>query len=272
MTQLLREVVHSFHEHDGFFLAAGLSFYVVICVVPFVLLLIAGGGFLLSDETAVQEVVSQLGEIVPVYQREMEQILMGVVRASGVSTLLGTAILLLFATQLFAATRFVLNRILGMKGRGFFRGVLFDLSMIVVLTLLFFVTMGVTALFAWMKSLVILFRHGFIFSSLVEWTGLFLAVMFNTALFVLLYRVVPRERIPWSSVLAGSVTAALLWEFAKQLFRLYIQGADVYRTVHGPLGVLIALVMWVYYSAIVFVLGAELIRVLEGRRSEGAPV
>lgn len=272
MTRLLREVVRSFLHHDGFFLAAGLSFYVVICVVPFTLLLIAGGGFLLTDEKAVEEVVTQLGEIVPVYQREMEQILMGVVRARGVSTLLGTAILLLFSTQLFAATRYVLNRIFGMHGRGFFRGVLFDLGMIVVLTVLFFVTVGVTAGFAWMRGLVTLFRHGFLFSSLFEWTGLFLAVSFDSVLFVVLYRFVPRERIPWSSVLTGSVVAGLLWELAKQLFRLYIEGADVYRTVYGPLGVMVALVMWVYYSAIVFVLGAEAIRILEARRDEAAPV
>lgn len=270
--RLLRGVVRSFHQHDGFFLAAGLSFYVVICVVPFTLLLVAGGGFLLSDQTVVQEVVSQLGEIVPVYQRELEQILVGVVRARGVSTVLGTAILLVFTTQLFAATRFVLNRILGMQGRGFFRGILFDLGMVVVLTVLFFVTVGVTALFAWMKGLVTLFRHGFLFASLFEWTGLFLAVSFNSALFVVLYRFVPRQHIPWSSVLTGSVMAGLLWELAKQLFRLYIQGADVYRTVYGPLGVMIALVMWVYYSAIVFVLGAEVIRVLETERDEAAPV
>lgn len=266
MTRLLREVLHSFHEHNGFFLAAGLSFYVVICVVPFVLLMIAGGGFLLSDEAAVQEVVSKLGEIVPVYQIEMEQILVGVARARGVSTALGTAFLLVFATQLFAATRFVLNSVLGIEGRGFFRGILFDLAMIVVLTVLFFVTMGITAAFAWMKDVVALFRHGFIFTSLFEWAGLFLAVTLNSALFGLIYRFVPRERIPWSSVLTGSVTAALLWELAKQLFRLYIEEADVYGTVYGPLGVTVALIMWVYYSALVFVLGAELIRVLEARR------
>lgn len=272
MTGVVRDVFHGFWKHDGFFLAAGLSFYVVICVVPFSLLLIAGGGALLSDERVVEDVVNQLTEVLPVYRTDVEQILTGVAKTRRVSGLLGTVILLLFAMQLFAATRFVLNRILGIEGRGFFRGVLFDVVMTVLLTLLFFVTMGITAAVAWMKSFLTAFQHGIVFVSLFEWTGLFVAVILDAVLFVVLYRFVPLRRIPWSSVLTGSVATAVLWELAKQLFRIYIEGVNVYGTMYGPLGVTIGLIMWIYYSAIVFVLGASLIRVLETRRQEGVPV
>ncbi|HEV8309258.1 MAG TPA: YihY/virulence factor BrkB family protein [Methylomirabilota bacterium] len=272
MTPLFGDTLRCFWRNDGFFLAAGLSFYVIICVVPFSLLLVAGGGFLLSDETVVEEVVNQLSEILPVYRSEMEQMLIGVASRRGVSGLVGVGILLLFAVQLFAATRFVLNRILGTKGRGFVHGLLFDLGMLLLLTLLFFVTMGITAAFVWMRSLLLLFRHGLFFAHLFAWAGLFLAIAFDTALFVVLYRFVPVRRIPWSSVLQASAATAVLWEIAKQLFRFYIEGIGVYSTMYGSLGVTIALIMWVYYSAIVFVLGAAFIRVLEDRRSHLAPV
>src|SRR3990172_3242213 len=133
MTGLLRDVLRAFWKSDGFFLAAGLSFYVVICVLPFVLLLIACGGFLLSDETVVQDVVTRITEVLPVYQADVEQIPTRVAEARRISGLLGTVILLVFATQLFAATRVGLNRIFGMKGRAFFRGMLVDFGMIVLL-------------------------------------------------------------------------------------------------------------------------------------------
>jgi membrane protein len=139
--------------------------------------------------------------------------------------------------------------------------------MILVLTVLFFVTMALTAAVAWVKNLVEVLQRGLFFSFLFEWTGLFLAVVFDTLLFVLLYRFVPTQRVRWSSVLSGSVTTALLWELAKQLFRLYIEEINVYGTMYGSLGVTIGLIMWIYYSAIVFVLGATLIRVLEERRA-----
>lgn len=266
---LLRDAARSFWLHDGFFLAGGLSFYTITCVVPFVLLAIAGGGFLLSDETVVREVLDRLGKILPVYQREVEQILRGVVDTRGVSSFLGTLTLLLFATQVFAATRLVLNRIFGTGGRGFFRGMFFDLGMILLLTLVFFATIGVTAAFAWMGALLATHRMSRL---LFGWTGLLLGVALDTVLFLLVYRLVPVRRLSWPSVLRGSLAAGVLWELAKQVFRLYIERVGVYSAIYGSLGVLVALIMWVYYSTIVFVLGAELVRALEERRREVAPV
>ena len=266
MTALPRDVFRAFWKSDGFFLAAGLSFYVVICVLPFVLLLIAGGGFLLSDETVVQDVVTRITEVLPVYQADVEQILTRVAEARRISGLLGTVILLVFATQLFAATRLVLNRIFGTRGRAFFRGMLVDFGMIVLLIVLFFVSMGITAVFVWMQGLLALFRHSWLFVTLFAWAGLFLAMVLDTLLFLIVYRFVPIQRIPWMSVLVGSVTTAVLWGIAKQVFRLYIENVGVYSAMYGSLGVTIALIMWIYYSAIVFVLGANLIHVLEERR------
>jgi membrane protein len=117
-----------------------------------------------------------------------------------------------------------------------------------------------------------LFGHGRFFTAAVAWAGLFLAIVFDTLLFLALYRLVPGRRVSWTGVLVGSVTAAVLWEIAKQLFRLYIERVGVYSTMYGSLGVTIALITWVYYSAIVFVLAAALIRVLEGRREGRAAV
>jgi membrane protein len=132
--------------------------------------------------------------------------------------------------------------------------------------------MGVTAVFAWMQSMLGLFGRGPVFAALVAWTGLFLAIVLNAVLFGTVYRFVPIQRIPWSCLLTGSVTAAVLWEIAKQLFRLYIERVGVYSAVYGSLGVTIALIMWVYYSAVVFVVGANVIRVLEERRQIRAQV
>jgi membrane protein len=263
---VVTEVLRAFYKNDGFFLAAGLSFYVIICVVPFILLVIAGGGFLLAKEAIIEEVVTRLSEVLPVYQADVEEILTGVARARGISGLLGTIILLIFAAQLFAATRYVLNRILGLAGRTFLRALLFDFVMLVLLIVLFLVTIGVTAAFVWMQGLLSLFGHGRLFATLFAWTGLFLAIFLDTVLFVMVYRFVPIRRIPWSSILIGSVTAAVLWEIAKQLFRLYIRNVGVYDQIYGPLGVLVAFVMFIYYSAIVFVFGAAYVASLDSRR------
>jgi len=269
LARVARGTLRAFHQEQGFFLAAGISFYVIICVVPLAFLLMAAAGFLLSGEQAVEEVVARLTENLPVYRIEIEEILLQVVRARGVTGLLGTAIFLLFASQLFAAVRLVLNRILGVpKGRGFLRGAAFDVWTLFLLTLLFLLTMGVTALFAWMKAFLLFLRQAETLAAVLEWVELGLVVSFDTAMFYLLYRFVPARRPPWRFVLVSGAVTAVLWELAKQLFRWYILRLGVYSQIYGPLGVLVALIMWIYYSAVVFVLGAALIRALEAGRGE----
>jgi uncharacterized BrkB/YihY/UPF0761 family membrane protein len=130
----IRSAFRYFYDHDGFFLAAGLSFYVVICIVPFLLLVIAGSAFLISNEMVLREVVDRLGTLLPVYQAEMEAALRAVIAARGVSGVIGTLMLIFFASQLFAATRLVLNRVFQHKGRSFIHGMLFDVGMILLLT------------------------------------------------------------------------------------------------------------------------------------------
>jgi membrane protein len=214
-----------------------------------------------------REVVDRLGSLLPVYQAEMEAALRGVIAARGVTSLVGTLILLFFASQLFAATRLVLNRVFQHKGRGLIHGMLFDLGMILSLTVGFLVSIGVTAAFAWVRGLALLVGRGPMVPIALHWIGLGLTVLLDTILFVMIFRFVPNRRIRWGSVVIGGLATAVLWELAKQAFRWYIERAGVYSAVYGSLGVTIALMMWVYYSATVFILGAALIRGLEEHRS-----
>jgi membrane protein len=263
----IRSAFRYFYDHDGFFLAAGLSFYVVICIVPFLLLVIAGSAFLISNEMVLREVVDRLGTLLPVYQAEMEAALRAVIAARGVSGVIGTLMLVFFASQLFAATRLVLNRVFQHKGRSFIHGMLFDVGMILLLTVLFLASIGVTAALARVRGLALPVGHGPIVPMVFHWAGLGLALLLNLTLFVVIYRFVPNRRIRWSSVLSGGLAAAVLWEIAKQAFRWYIERVGVYSAVYGSLGVTIALMMWVYYTATVFIFGAALIRGLEEHRS-----
>ena len=92
-----------------------------------------------------------------------------------------------------------------------------------------------------------------------------LAVGFNTVLFFVAYRYFPTRRVDVGAALAGALLASLLWETAKQVFRWYILSLGVYDQIYGALGFLVALTMFVYYSGIVMVLGAEYAAALEAR-------
>jgi membrane protein len=84
-----------------------------------------------------------------------------------------------------------------------------------------------------------------------------LAVGLSTLLFFITYRYFPHQRVPPGAALAGALLAGILWEAAKWGFRWYILRVGVYDAIYGPLGALVGLGMFAYYSGIVFILGAE---------------
>ncbi|MGH7262693.1 MAG: YihY/virulence factor BrkB family protein [Candidatus Rokuibacteriota bacterium] len=272
-----RNAFSGFSAHQGFLLAAGLSFYILICLIPFLFFLVSLAGFILSDEKAAREVINRIAPIVPVYQKEISRVLLRIVATRQLSGILGMVILILFSTQLFAAARQVLDRILGVKrGRGFFKGILFDTLWIFVASLLFFTAIVVTDLFTWFRTTHVIpdpfawFKVSVLTWKIpAEWTryvSIALGIGLATWMLYLLYRHLPHRPIPRGAALAGALLASVLWEAAKELFRLYVITVGVYDQIYGPLGVLVAFMMFVYYSAIVFVLGAEYVGALEHGR------
>jgi len=257
MLTLVRHALSGFASHQGFFLAAGLSFYSMICVVPLLFLVVSLAGFILSKESAARYVISQLTQIVPVYQQEISAFLSQLVGSRRVSGILGTLILVLFSTQLFASIRLILNRILEVKGRGFWRGMLFDCFMIVLISVFFFVNIGMITVYGWFQAELVPWGVPL---RLWEWSWIGLGYLSSAAMFFLIYRFVPNRWMSTRSALIGALVASLLWEVAKQLFRLYIQAVGVYDKIYGPLGILMAMIMFIYYSGLVFIFGAELIR------------
>src|SRR5262245_24078138 len=247
------------------FLAAGLSFNLLICLIPVLFFLVSVAGFVLSRRVAADAVLQQLGQIVPVYRDELHQALAQIIRRRGLSGLLGTAVLLLFASQLFAALRLVLNEVFGFtEGRGLLLDTLKDLFLLLVMGILFLGTILATDLLAWFK-VVLMIPVGMAPEG-VHSVFVALGLAINTALFFVAYRYFPHRKVPIWPAMAGALLASVLWETAKQAFRWYILTLGVYDRIYGPLGALVALSMFVYYSGIVFVLGAEFAAALRGGR------
>jgi membrane protein len=261
----LRGAVSRFFAESGFFLAAGLAFFFLVCVVPLLLLAASTLGFVLSSEAAAQEAVNQLTRNFPVYRREITNAILRIIETRAVSGIAGTLILIFFSTPLFGATRLVLHRMLGVRtGGGYVSNLLLDSGMVLVLTVLLFASTSVTWLFQWFQEFILI-------PSQVgrQWAyGIAIAfsVTLSTTMFYFGYHYVPRRRPRVWTALVGGLLAGLLWEVAKQLFRLYIRKVGVYDQIYGPLGVLVAFVMFVYYSAIVFVFGAAYVASLDSRR------
>jgi membrane protein len=264
----LRTAVANFRAHRGFFHAAGLAFSFLTCLVPILFFIVALAGFVLSRKAASEVVLNQLAELIPVYKGELHEALSQIIRRRSLSGLLGTVVLLLFASQLFASLRLVLNDIFGFtRGPGLLREVGKDLMLLFAMGVFFLGSILVFDLFVWIRLLLLTPTQ-----MPAEWIrslSFALAVGSSTMLFFVIYRYFPHQRVPAGAAFAGALLASLLWEVAKQAFRWYILRVGVYDTIYGPLGALVGLGMFAYYSGIVFILGAEFTAVLMTGRRRG---
>jgi len=261
----LKTAVVNFRAHRGFFHAAGLAFSFLTCLVPILFFIVSLAGFVLSRKAASELVLRQLSELIPVYKEELRASLAEIIRRRSLSGLLGTAVLLLFASQLFASLRLVLNDIFGFKqGPGLFREIGKDLILLLVMGILFLASILAFDLFGWFR--LFLLSPAQMPAEWIRSIFMALAIGFNTMLYFLMYRYFPHQRVSAGAALAGALLAAVLWEAAKQAFRWYILRIGVYDAIYGPLGALVALGMFAYYSGIVFILGAEFTEALRLRR------
>jgi membrane protein len=261
----LRTAIVNFRAHRGFFQAAGLAFSFLTCLVPILFFIVSLAGFVLSRKAASEVVLRQMSELIPVYRDELRTSLAEIIRRRRLSGLLGTGVLLLFGSQLFASVRLVLNDIFGFsKGPGLLREIGKDVILLLLMGILFLSSILVFDLFGWFRLL--LFSPAQVPPEWMRSIFMALAVGFSTMLFFVMYRYFPHQRVSAGAALAGALLAGILWEAAKQAFRWYILRVGVYDAIYGPLGALVALGMFAYYSGIVFILGAEFTQSLRLRR------
>jgi len=260
----IRGALSRFFAESGFFLAAGLAFFFLVCLIPITLLGVSTLGFVLSREEAAHEVVGQLTRNFPVHRPEVSKVLLAVVRTRAASGVLGTVILIFFSTPLFGASRLILHRMMGVRKHGHYvKNVVLDSALVLILTVLLFAASSVTWLFQWMQAVIL-------YPALASRQGIYLttigfSIAVSTVMFLLAYRYLPLDRPRASAALKGALLAALLWEAAKQGFRLYIHNFGVYDRIYGPFGVLIAFAMFAYYSAVVYTFGAAYVAALDAR-------
>lgn len=261
----IRGAASKFFGNDGMFLSAGLAFFFLVTMIPLVLLGVSTIGFVLSSEEAANTVVDQLALNFPVYKHEIRTALLRIVENRALTGLVGTVILVIFSTPVFGACRLILHRLLVIRiPPNFLRNLLVDSVMVLLLGVLLFIATIVTSIYHGVQIFVL--KQVGVSSTLIDLANLGVSMGLSAAMFYIVYRFVPRRPVRRGAALPGAIVASLLWEVAKQLFSLYIRQVGIYDQIYGPLGVLVAFVMFVYYSAIVFTFGAAYVATLDARR------
>lgn len=265
-------------EDNIFFLAGGIAFNILLAVVPFFLLLVTGLGYILkqSPDAALPEVTALLDRLLPPRpvgeQSPVHRILIDITKARGSLGLYSAIGFVWFSTRLFGSLRSVLADVFDIdQDRGIIDGKLFDIKITVVATLL---VVGYTALNTYLalastRGIAVLAGFGLrqdLMGGVEYWLGRLVAFLLVTLMFYALYKVLPNRRIRWQTALVASLFTGVLFEGFKAVFTAYVQSFNPGSLYTGTLAAAVILVIWVYYSAMIFILGGEVAQVYELRR------
>jgi membrane protein len=258
-------------EDNVFFLAGGIAFDVLFGAVPFLLMLVGIFGIVLARvvadprKAAVDYIVNILPPTETVVQRSY-QIVDTVLAGRTSFGVIGLVLFLWISTRLIATLRTSLKEIFDLpEERGIVEGKVFDVQMVVVAGTLFLANTFITLVLDAAQNLGIRLvgtRWIDVQTVQVVW-GRLLAFVFIFLMFLLIYRYLPRRRTPWRMSLVATVFTALAWEGLKGLFALYVLHATSWQKVYGALVTPVIIVLWIYYSALVFILGGEVAHVHE---------
>jgi membrane protein len=264
-------------RHHLFLLSGGLAFSLFTCIIPLVLILFWILGNFLSSEEVELQIINLINTVIPYdeYAEFTRQIIFSrvyeIVEFKNTAGLIGFIGLFFAASGFFSSMRTVLNKIFGTEvDVNFFLGKLRDFLFIILAILLFFFsTLALPILEVLRKisestSYLQIFNHP-VFQQIYTILISFVLILFLMYLF---YRVIPTKKIRRSSALVGAVWSSLLWVGAKILFGYYITHFQTWGRIYGTYALIIVVAFWIYYTAAVFIIGAEIGKLFDERVNE----
>jgi len=269
--RLLRSTAEGYIEDDAFSRGASIAYFTLFSLAPVLLVVIAVAGMVFGREAAQGAVVGQLSGLMG---RDTAVALEAMIRSASESlsgtlaTILGLGAIVLAVSGVFGEVQLALNAIWKVKPSGSVvsrlvrariasLGLVVSLGFVLVVSLAF--SAAVTAFGEYLKSW-------------LPATGLALQVvdfmisgLLIAGIFAAFYRVLPDRDLGWRDVLPGALFAALLFQGGKYLIALYIGETGVASS-FGAAGALIVMLLWIFYSAQIFLLGAEFSRAWTSRQ------
>jgi len=259
---ILKETVSRWNYHEAPRLGAAIAFYALLALAPLVVFLVVIVSGIFGTPAAERRVVQDAYILMGNLGANTVQDLLASTRkpAQGaIASALATLTLLVGASAVFSELRDCLNSIWGVRPRtGGLRAVcvhkMFSFMLVLAAGLLLLISMLAT-------TVVSLFGHFLgdlitVPTFLLESVNFVLSLGMFTAVFALIFRFVPDLVLPWRLVWRGAAVSALLFALGKTVLGLYLSWASV-GSAYGAAGSLVAIAVWVYYSAQIFLLGAE---------------
>jgi len=254
-------------ENDLFFAAAGISFSLFLGMIPFILFIFSLLGNIFDQSVIETQINNLIDQAIPYpsYANYVKHLIVSrLPEMIGYKTLAGYvgAIGMLFtSTWIFSSIRTILNQIYHVKIlKGYWYGLFRDILMVILLVFLISFT---TFLYPAIK---LFYEFTKYYPSIQQLTSssfwnvgiavASLGLMFG--MFFLLYYLIPYEQLGKKVAMVSAFWATLLWEVARNIFKYYLNNILSGNALYGAFVLIIAILLWVFYSACLFIVGAEI--------------
>lgn len=267
-------------EDNVFFMAGGIAFDLLLAAIPFSLLILTGFTYVLprlSTANPADAAHQFLGSFLPaasgVYATLVYSLVDDVLKTRGRVTIYSAVLFAWLSTRLFASLRTGLAEVFDIdRERNFIRGKIFDLQMTIVATILFaisqvisgYLVLGTTRSIAALADMGV--RQDFL-SGFGEFVGRVLGFSVITLLFFALYKFLPIRRVRTRTALIAATFTGVGFELAKWVFKSVVLSLSVNSLYTGTIAAAAIIVSWVYYSAVIFLVGGEVGQVYELKRT-----
>lgn len=261
-----KEAGKGFARDQCLLMAAGLSFFAFLALLPSIMITISIFGYILrGSETATLRIVELVQRLFPVGVTTVNRVIKNVVQERGLIGLTGIIFLIWTGSSVFTQLRHALDVIFkDERRRGFWyrKGI----AMLVVL--------GLTVLLAGLGLLLPLWRliedynarvlgsriaEVPLLPAAVDWGG---SILLSWMIFALIYRLLPRRSVTWSEAIVAGGVCGIPWEMARRGFGWYVASAASRSALYGSLASLVLLLTWIYASFFLFLYGVEIIRAM----------
>lgn len=265
---------HRTDEHHFFLIGGGLAFSLFTCIVPFMLITFAILGKILEAAALEAQMGMMIDAMVPYAQQAdfVKEVVFSRTRElvinRGVYGIVGVVLLVFTASGLFSSMRTILGMIFGFpRGDNDFWGKLRDFGMVFLVLFVFLVSIVFLPIVEGLKDSamdsVAQFRE--IHSVTMVFFPVLSFLLLFTALFIF-YLLISRGKSGKIAAAMSALWATVLWEVAKQVFGFYITHFASIQRIYGAYMLMAVVAFWIYYSSLIFILGAEIGQLYKERR------
>jgi membrane protein len=254
-------LLHSFYKDNCSLMAAAISFYAILSVIPLFLLFISVSGFVMHSSTqAFEAVTNMLLKAFPTSTLAVFKVLSDLIQRKTVFGLIGLAGLTWAASRIFSAVENSMNIVWKVKkGRAYWHSKFISLLLVPVAVLIMLSSLAFTAFYTVAKDLKIPLI-GLKVSEATLVSKLFAVVLplaLGLLMFFLIYKIIPHRKVTNKAALLGAIYASGFWELAKFLFDIYIKNYANFQKIYGSFGTIVVMFFWIYYSSFILLIGAE---------------